>query len=306
MSWKKSGRIFTPNSEFGWMTSHAQVPTAYAMEDRIRIFFSTRDAHGKSLTACIDLDKNNPKKIKFLYENPALNFGKAGTFDDDGVMPSCVIFHDQKFFLYYSGWNQRVNVPYHNAMGVAVSNNGINFDRVYDGPIMDRTMAEPYLAVTPTILKENDQWKMWYISGIKWELIAEKYEPIYVIKYAYSDDGITWQRPNITCIPQQHEYEAFSRPCVLKLDGVYHMWYCYRNSIDFRDGTGSYRIGYATSSNGIHWQRKDNEAGMTPSTDGWDSTMMCYPYVIEDNNKLIMFYNGNGFGKTGFGYAILD
>jgi hypothetical protein len=222
-------------------------------------------------------------------------------------MPSYVVKNDQRLLLYYSGWNQRVNVPYHNAMGLAASfDEGLTFNRVYDGPVMDRIATEPYLAVTPSILKEEKGWKMWYVSGIGWELIEKKYEPIYVIKYAYSHDGLVWERKNITCIEQQHQHEAFSHPNVLKIDNIYHMWYCYRNSYDYRDGKGSYRLGYAQSTDGIAWQRRDSELNMHPSDEGWDSTMMCYPYVIKDNDKLIMFYNGNGFGKSGFGYAILE
>ena len=307
MSWKKKGCIFQPNGELGWMISHAQVPTIHVMEDRFRVFFSTRKSNGKSLTACVDLDKDDPKKIKHLYEKPVLGFGKPGTFDDEGVMPGYVVKHHHQLLLYYTGWNQRVSVPYHNAMGLAVSDDdGISFSRMYDGPIMDRTTTEPYLAVTPSVLKENNGWKMWYVSGIEWKLVEQKYEPIYVIKYAHSQDGIVWQRPNITCILQHDEHEAFSHPNVLKIDDIYHMWYCYRDSYDYRDGHGSYRIGYAQSIDGIKWQRKDDEIGIVFSPEGWDSTMMCYPYVVKDNDKLIMFYNGNGFGKTGFGYAIFE
>ncbi len=306
MSWKKKGCVFQANGEFGWMMSHAQVPTVYVMEDRFRVFFSTRNSNGKSLTACIDLDKDDPMQIKHLYEKPVLGFGRPGTFDDEGVMPSYIVKHHHQLLLYYSGWNQRVNVPYHNAMGLAVSDDGLTFNRMYDGPIMDRIATEPYLAVTPCVLKEDHEWKMWYVSGIKWELIEQKYEPIYLIKYAYSLDGIVWQRPNITCILQRHEYEVFSHPNVLKIDDVYHMWYCYRHCYDYRDGLGSYRLGYAQSLDGINWQRKDDELGITVSFAGWDSTMMCYPYVIKDNDKLIMFYNGNGFGKSGFGYALFE
>ncbi len=307
MIWKKKGHIFCPRGEFGWMISHAQVPTVYLMEDRLRVFFSTRNSDGKSLTACIDLDRNNPTKIIHLYKDPLLGFGKPGTFDDDGVMPSYVLNNNQQLLLYYSGWNQRVNVPYHNAMGLAVSlDDGLTFNRMYDGPVMDRVTTEPYLAVTPSVLKEEDDWKMWYVSGTSWKLVNQKYEPIYVIKYAYSQDGIAWKRPNVTCIQPAHEFEAFSHPNVLKFNHIYHMWYCFRNSDDYRDGKGSYRIGYAQSIDGIVWQRKDNEFNMSTSSEGWDSTMMCYPYVVKENDKLIMFYNGNGFGKSGFGYAVLE
>ena len=307
MSWKKKNLIFQPSGEFGWMMTHAQVPTVHLMKDRFRVFFSTRNSVGKSLTACIDLDKNNPSIIKQLYEKPVLDFGKPGTFDDDGVMPSYVLSQNDQLFLYYSGWNQRVSVPYHNAMGLAVSrDNGLSFSRLYEGPIMDRIATEPYVAVTPSVLKDGNAWKMWYVSGIRWQLVNQRYEPVYVIKYAYSVDGIVWERPNITCIEQQHENEAFSHPNVLKINDTYHMWYCYRDSYNYRDGSGSYRIGYAQSSDGIHWQRKDAEVGINTSEKGWDSKMICYPYVVNLHDKLIMFYNGNSFGKSGFGYAIWE
>jgi hypothetical protein len=209
--------------------------------------------------------------------------------------------------MYYSGWNQRVSVPYHNSTGLALSvDGGTTFTRKFEGPVMDRTPEEPYLAVTPSVLCENGKWQIWYISGLRWEKIADKYEPVYVIKYAESNDGIHWQRPNILCIAQNHPLEAFSHPTVIKHGGMYHMWYCFRHSEDYRDGTGSYRIGYGQSSNGIDWQRMDDKAGISPSKEGWDSTMQCYPYVVNIDDKTYMFYNGNGFGQSGIGLAVLE
>ena len=83
------------------------------------------------------------------------------------------------------------------------------------------------------------------------------------------------------------------------------MWFCYRSSNDFRDGIGSYKIGYAYSLDLINWIREDSLAGISLSNEGWDSKMICYPYVVETKYGIYMFYNGNGFGKSGFGYAIL-
>ena len=82
------------------------------------------------------------------------------------------------------------------------------------------------------------------------------------------------------------------------------MWYCFRDSKDYRDGTGSYRMGYAESKDGIHFTRADNKAGIDVSKEGWDSTMICYPTIVEVDGRLLMFYNGNGFGRTGIGYAV--
>ncbi len=308
MKWQKKGLIFCPDGHTEWSKTHAQIPTVLVLPDRLRVFFSSRNQFGKSQTGFLDVDIENPSKILYLHPEPVFSFGKPGTFDDDGVMPGSLILQDDRLFLYYTGWNQRVTTSYHLAIGLASScDHGLSFQRNYEGPVIERALSEPYLVAAPCVLHEKDAWKMWYISGTKWELIENKYEPVYVIKYAHSADGIHWQRPNITCIPQLHENEAFAAPCVLKIKDVYHMWYCYRGSIAYRNGgKGGYRIGYASSKDGIAWERKDEEVGIGLSENGWDSEMMCYPYIVKVDDKLIMFYNGNGFGKTGVGYAILN
>jgi hypothetical protein len=84
------------------------------------------------------------------------------------------------------------------------------------------------------------------------------------------------------------------------------MYFVYREGLDFRTTFGrGYKIGYATSINLIDWNRKDKEAGIEYSKEGWDSTMHHYPHVFELNGKYYMIYNGNEFGKYGFGLAIL-
>ena len=287
------------------MTSHAQVPTVLVQNDHLSIFFATRNASGKSQVALIEVDKHDPTKIIYLHPRPVLGLGRPGTFDDDGTMPSDVVLVNGEIWLYYSGWNQRVRVPYHNSMGLAVSRDGgRTFVRKFEGPILDRTAAEPYVAVTPSVMREGATWHMWYVSGTRWEQIDGKYEPIYVIKYCHSSDGINWERPNLTCIEPRDEYEAFSRPHVTKRGQTYRMRYCFRGSRDFRDGKNSYRMGYAESQDGLRWERKDDQAGIGVSDHGWDSTMVCYPYQYSVKDTIHLVYNGNGFGRSGFGYAV--
>jgi hypothetical protein len=93
---------------------------------------------------------------------------------------------------------------------------------------------------------------------------------------------------------------AVSHACVPREDGIYRMWYCYAI------GSSGYRIGYAESVNGIHYRRKDEEAGIDASPSGRDSEMVCYPHLFEHKGWKYMLYNGNGYGRTGFGYAILE
>jgi len=304
MPWIKKGRIFALE-DYDWAGSHAQVPTILVKENCLRIYYADRTKENKSFTTFIDVSCDNPSEIIYFHKESILPWGKPGTFDDDGIMPGYVMEHEGKVLMYYSGWNQRITVPYHNSTGLAESTDGgKSFTRIFEGPIMDRTPQEPYLAVTPSIIKEGDKWQMWYISGLSWKKIEKRYEPVYAIKYAHSSDGINWQRPNILCIPQKHELEAFSHPSVIKKDGKYHMWFSCRNSKDYRDGAGSYRMGYGISDDGISWQRMDEKSGITISEQGWDSTMICYPYIVKKDENLYLFYNGNGFGRSGLGYAI--
>ncbi|NNM68546.1 MAG: hypothetical protein HKM00_00995 [Gallionella sp.] len=304
MAWLKRGLVFNPGLHAPWIHTHAQVPTAFEMDGCIRVYFAGRNQGGKSFISYVDLDKTDPTKVMDVHDRALIALGKVGSFDDEGMMPSDLVEYQGRIYLYYSGWNQRVTSAYHNTTGLIFSDDGgVTFHRSFEGPILDRIPTEPYMAVTPTVLIEDGLWQMWYVSGTSWELIAGKYEPVYVIKYAHSADGIFWVRPEGVCIKPNHNLEAYSRPCVVKDGSLYKMWYCFRDSIDFRGGCGSYRLGYAESADGIDWHRMDDSMILQGAAGDWESDMQCYPYVIDVNGSRYMFYNGNGFGRSGFGVA---
>jgi hypothetical protein len=85
------------------------------------------------------------------------------------------------------------------------------------------------------------------------------------------------------------------------------MWYSYRGGVDYRTNPqASYRIGYAQSKDGISWTRMDDSAGIDVSSEGWDAEMIEYPHVVQHHRTRYMFYNGNKFGESGFGFAELS
>lgn len=304
--WQKKGVIFNTDHNFDWMISYACVPTALVLPDgRIRIYFAPRNQKGQSIPTFIEVAGENPSEVLYLRDRPILELGKIGTFDDGGIMPCSIIETDGKIYLYYVGWNPSVSVPYRNSIGLAVSDDGgVNFSRMFDGPVVDRNMREPYFTASPCVYKDGDDWHLWYASAIGFvETGGEKPQPIYLIKYGHSTDGVNWQREDITCIEPKTEFEANARPTVIKENGIYKMWFCYRGSFDYRDGKDSYRIGYAESKNAVRWQRMDAKVGIDLSESGWDSTMQTYPSVIFFSQKKYLFYNGNGFGKSGIGWA---
>jgi predicted GH43/DUF377 family glycosyl hydrolase len=299
MQWNKLGLVFCPNQNYPWMWQYAAVPFAEFLEgDVYRIYFSARDIENRAHIGYIDIDIKDPFSILQISKAPVLAPGALGTFDDSGVMVSWITNFSGKKYLYYIGWNLGVTVPFRNSTGLAVWD-GENFNRCFEGPVLDRNILEPHFATNPCVLVENELWRMWYLSCTQWKMVGGKPKHYYHIKYAESSDGIHWQRDGTVCIDFKNSREyAISRPCVIKDKDCYKMWYSYRGD--------HYLIGYAESSDGIHWRRKDEMAGIDVSESGWDSEMIEYPHVFDHQGSRYMLFNGNGYGKTGFGLAVLE
>ncbi len=311
MRWIKKGLIYNVENISDWMQTHSQLPTVDLINsDTLRIYFSTRNSKSVSLTTYIDVMAANPKEICYVHDKPIIGLGKLGCFDESGIMPSCIITHNQKKYFYYVGWNVGASIRYRVSTGLAISeDNGYTFIKISDGPILDRNIVDPYAIGNVSILIENNIWKMWYMSYAKWEVLNGISEPFYNIKYAESIDGINWDRKGIVCIDFKNGEEAgLARPYVFKQNGLYKMFYSFRTAAaNYRNNKNeSYKMGYAESADGLDWIRKDEEVGIETSDDGWDSEMIAYPCIYNHNDKIYMFYNGNGFGRSGFGYAELE
>lgn len=305
MKWEKKGLIKNVIEKIRWSKSHAQVPTLLLKEDRLRVYFATRPRPDITLTTFCDLDLDDLSKVIYIHNKPILELGEPGTFDQFGIMPSSIIEKDKIIYLYYSGWSRSVGVPYNNFTGIAKSEDGgLTFKKIFKGPVLDRTKLELFSATSPEVYY-NGKWHMWYCSGTYWHKIKNKFEHTYDIKYAFSTDGLNWIQNNKTVIFQKDKYEAITKPTIIKMNGKFHMWYCFRGSFSFRKGEDSYKIGYAESSDMINWKRRDNQAGIHLSKKGWDNKMNAYPAVIKIGKDTYLFYNGNSFGKDGFGYAKL-
>jgi hypothetical protein len=164
---------------------------------------------------------------------------------------------------------------------------------------VERNAVDPYLTTSPWVLVEGDLWRMWYTSGSRWELVDGRPKHWYRIVYADSTDGVHWRRQGHVCIDYGNKLEhAISRPCVVKEGEKYRMWYSHRGD--------AYRIGYAESRDGLSWTRLDHCVGIDVSADGFDDEMIEYPFVYEDDGRRFMAYNGNGYGESGVGHAVLE
>lgn len=313
--WEKLGKIFTPQliKNRPWLKNFAQAPATLVFDNYVRVFFSCRPLPDKSgsyvsYSAWLDLDRHDLTKVLRVADEPILELGGLGTFDEFGTYPVSVIRRDSgDIFAYYAGWTRCESVPFNVAIGAAISKDGgTTFKKLGVGPIISYSLDEPYVMSGPKIRRFNDQWQLFYIAGRNWKLVNGKPEPIYKIRLAVSDDGISWTKINKDLIESRIELdEAQASPDVFYSNGIYHMFFCYRKSANFRGKENGYRIGYAHSKNMIDWQRDDDKAGIDISSEGWDSEMISYPHVFELDNEVYMAYLGNEVGKYGFGIAKL-
>jgi hypothetical protein len=241
-------------------------------------------------------------KVIRISDQPVVAPGEPGMFDDSGTAMGYLLKVGEKRYLYYLGWNLKVTVPWLNSIGLAISeHDGKGFTKYSRAPIMDRSDEDPFSISYPSIMFDNGIYRMWYGSNLKWG--KDQAEMNHVIKYAESHDGIRWERSGNVVVNLVYPFEyALSKPFVLRDPSCYRMWYSFRAS----KRASTYRIGYAESHDGLLWKRKDDAVGIDVSNTGWDSEMICYPFVFDWEGCRYMLYNGNGYGKTGFGLAVLE
>lgn len=318
MRWRKLGKLFEPQQ---FKLPHgcvdfAQSPQALVLDDRVRIYFSTRHLEpgtGKFLShiAYVDVSKALDR-ILGVSEHTVIELGKRGCFDEHGIFPMHVMRHGDAVYGYTSGVNRRASVPVDTAIGLAISRDqGRSFQRLGDGPVLAPSLYEPCIVADPFVRVIGGAFHMWYIFGTGWKQAATDAAPdrLYKIGHAQSPDGIRWTCGDGAQIVESRlgPDECQALPTVIEIDGRHHMWFCYRQTHDFRKNRErGYRIGHAWSDDLNTWVRNDEQLGIDLSEADWDSQMLCYPHVFECEGQVYLLYNGNEFGKYGFGVAVLE
>ncbi|MFN3713123.1 MAG: hypothetical protein ACK4SX_05650 [Alcanivoracaceae bacterium] len=297
---------------FGQAGHYAQSPQALVLDDRVRIYFTTRqrDRHGiyisKPAFADFSMDFS---ELLGLSDSELLPLGELGCFDEHGIFPFSPTVANGRILAYTTGWSRRVSVPVETSTGLVESmDGGRTFVRFGSGPVFGASLHEPYLVGDSFVRQYQGSFHMWYMFGTDWhEKAAGPPERTYKIGHAISENGIDWTKQEARqIIPDSiGPTESQALPSVLKIGERYHMVFCYRESFDFRHGGDrSYRIGYAWSDDLLHWTRDDHHLGLQHEGE-WDSEMMCYPHLTAVNSDVFLLYNGNQFGCHGFGAARL-
>ena len=298
--WKKLGVVVSPNADVGWMSTYAGPSFVRIENDTVLIYVSGRDDENVSRVGVVKVSlQGESHQIIDISPTPCLDIGKVGLFDENGASYPCLVSHNDQYFMYYVGWVNGGKSRFQNYTGIAVSDDGYSFERVKNTPILDRTDVEPYGSGSCFVWIENGMFKMYYTAFEPWIEMKGKNQPRYNLKLATSSNGIDWERKQQVIIDFKDEYEhAISKPSLLIENGVYKLWFCCRGD--------SYRIGYAESDDGINYVRMDDSSALKLSDEGWDSQMQEYPHIFDYEGGRYMVYNGNNFGQTGLGLAILE
>ncbi|RFZ02249.1 hypothetical protein DSM43518_05066 [Mycobacterium marinum] len=301
MPWRKLGRVFVPSGELDWARTHAAQPVPEWIDgDIFRIYFSTRDDQNRSSIGCVVVDLAAGGKVLEISSKPVLCPGDLGMFDDCGVSMGSVVRVGDTRFLYYMGWNLAVTVPWKNAIGLAVSEAGSPFERWSRFPVVALDEQDPYSISYPWVIRDDGKYRMWYGSNVRWDRNTTNMDGLpHVIKNAESIDGIHWEKRDQVAIQAAGNDDiAAARPCVVREARLYRMWFCARGA--------EYRVYSAISQDGLTWQPLGKDEGITVSPDSWDSVSIGYPCVFDHGGQRFLLYSGDGYGRTGFGLAVLD
>lgn len=314
-SWNRLGKIFDPQQlqAHAWMMEFAQCPTPFVLDERtVRVFFATRplrDGQGLyvSRPGYVDLDRHDLRQIRGISPKPLLELGVTGTFDEFGIMPSSAVRTGNDIYMYYTGWTRMESVPYTTAIGVAVSHDqGETFHRIGPGPVLNLSLEEPYMVNSPIVKIIDGVWHMWYVSGKRWIEADGGPEIVFQQAHAISSDGLSWDEREPWIMPALSDDECQDLLCPVKIGGVWHAFFSYRNATGFRNQRErAYRLAYARSHDLRKWERDNQAAVLERPADGWDSQMICSTQFLEMDGRRWMFYCGNEFGRAGFGAAEL-
>jgi predicted GH43/DUF377 family glycosyl hydrolase len=273
-------------------------------DDLLRIYVASCDDRTVGRVGYVDVLLERPSEVVRVSEEPVLDVGVPGSFDDNGVVPTCVVRVGDELRLYYTGYQLGTpDTPYSQLLGLAISRDGgDSFVRHSDGPVLEASDAETTTRGSAHVVATQEGFTMFYAGGSGWAERAGRRVPVYNVRRLESPDGLQWGPEGRVCLDFANDDEhAIARPWpIAPAAGLQRMLYSYRAR------SHDYRIGLAVSADGEMWERRDQSAGISPSETGWDSEAVAYAAWVEHSGSDYLLYCGNGRGRTGFGYAELE
>lgn len=294
--WVRIGWIDPPVGIGEWCSSHLSMPFCIAKNsNEFRVFFNSRDSDKRSHIGWVDFDLNSKNISKMNFGSlPIVSPGIPGEFDEHGVSGSYYEIESGLLRIWNFGWRRSSGLAWTNAIGLVEKRNdkidSISSNRL----IMQSNDFEKYGAAYPYLISKGSLRYMFYgafdVYGIP--SLNETYSFISKRALIGSDLAIS---SRVNMINHLSGQSAQSRPCIIKDGEGYRAWISVK-------GEG-YVIRSAFSSDLSNWHWSEDEFGLEPSGLNGEISEVCYSHVVDVMNSRFMFYNGDGFGKTGIGIA---
>ena len=300
--WHRLGRLYAPPDPplHPALASHAANPlTAWLAPslapslrgDRVRILYNGRDAANRSAIGQVEIDLA-ARTVLSASPEPLVLPGPPGGFGADGISIGGWLDVGERRWLLVMGWTLDAAGGWRGTIGrIACDDDGLP-NGTPEPILAPDGDPDPISLSYPCAYRDADD---------RLTLLYESTQPgdpaTHPLHRAWSPDGDTWLRDGSALPPVLGLTTGYSRPTVLRRDGMWHLWASRLGPAGER-----YHIGHATSADGRVWTA-DRAPALLPSGDEWDATMVCYPHVFDHGGVLHMLYCGDGFGRTGFGLA---
>ena len=236
---------------------------------------------------CSELHAQQPYRVFKKTNLKMLDVGKKGSFDSTQAKYPSILKVGEEYWMWYNG---RTDDQFTGSIGLAVSKDGLKWTKQNNGkPIFKHGKPGTFDSTKvdhPTVLRFGGKYHMWYTAGDE----GSRYK----IGYASSRDGIRWQRENngrpVLGPGKKGQFDdrVVLHPMVVRdRRGVLHIWY---------NGVGpqrSFRVGHATSRDGIQWTRSNGgKPVLSPSKVGDFVEGYVYNvFVMLEGDKFHMWYS---------------
>jgi len=286
VDWKKYSDPVLDIGESGeWDDGHVEYPMVIKTESLYEMWYTGGHVGPYSGNNKIGYANSTDGIHWTKYDgNPVVSTGSG--WDSYYAYGPTVIKDGDTYKMWYAGYPGGT----HTTIGYATSPDGINWEKYPANPVLNTGGGwDSRYVENPTVIKDGAVYKMWYVGNSgAWSSIG----------YATSNDGIHWTKSSDNPV-LEGEGGNVCRPKVIKDDSVYRMYYRGDETIH-----GEYRACYATSTDGINWEKSNDNPILELGEPGtWDDYGTDHPMVIKDGTTYEMWYagyDGDSHGRIGY------
>ena len=297
IKFNRLGRIFDPQ-QFevnGEILSHAANPVVIKIDrNLVRIFFNSRDKNERSSVYSIDFDLDRLRpipdtlKVQFLLD-------PSDSYFKDGVSLGSHFQLDGLSWIGFMGWINPTFKHWYGTIGKFQLNANLDFESIDEKPWFDLDNQDQTSLSYPAVYTSKNTMHVWYGTTLTWD--GGNGEMIHILKEKVSKDYVRFESTNRMVEWEMGESQAFSRPSILKIHDHFLM------AFSVRGNATKYRIGFGLIEDSSSVVKQI--CTFSTSSSKWESEMVEYPYLVAHGDSVFMFYNGNGYGKSGIGLAQL-